>query len=87
VVKKDKGDNESNESLMRGFSRAVRSLGFLKQKKKSRFLEPKPNKRKVRTDALRRAKKTAEREYLIKIGKIEERPQYGSQRNAPKKDK
>ena len=80
MVKREKEDGKPNESLMRDFKRSVQRLGFLKSKKKSRFHEPKPNKRKRKDNAIRRARKTAEREYLIKIGKLEERPQYGRAR-------
>lgn len=78
MVKREKRDGESNESLMRGFTRAVQSLGFLKEKKKSQYRERKPNKRKLRESAMRKSEKQKERALLIKQGKLEERPQYGS---------
>lgn len=67
-----KKETESNEALIRRFSRRVRQSRFLIQVKKSRYLEQEPNKQKLRTNALRRHRVRSEREYLRKIGKLEE---------------
>ena len=67
-----KKESESNESLIRRFSRRVRQSGFLFEVKKNKYRENTPNKRKLHDDALRRNKVRSEKEYLRKIGKIEE---------------
>lgn len=72
VIDVNKKEGESNESLMRRFTRRVQSTGMLNRVKKRQFLAKKPNKRAVRLAAIRRSKVTAEREHLRKIGKLDE---------------
>lgn len=76
MIHEDKKENESNDSLMRRFSRKVQSTGILDTVKKSKFHQPKPNKAARKESAIRRKKRREEREYQIKIGKIEETPYY-----------
>lgn len=72
MVEVNKKNTESNESLVRRFVRKVQSSGKLLQVKKIQYRQPKLNKRKQRVSAIRRAKSKAEKEYLRKIGKLEE---------------
>lgn len=65
-------NNESNESLLRRFSKRVQQSGVLIRAKKRRFFEAPKNKRAVRVDALRRQNIREERELLRKMGKLEE---------------
>lgn len=79
-VKRKKG--ESFESLYRRFSRRVQQSGNMLQVRKTRFCVEEPNKTKVKKSALRRIVARARREYLIRVGQLEEtvRPQGGSRR-------
>lgn len=72
VVEVKKKDGESNESLIRRFVRKVQSSGRLLNAKKRQYHEKPKNKRQVRLDAIRRQKIRDEREYLRKIGKLDE---------------
>lgn len=72
VIDVNKKEGESNESLMRRFTRRVQSTGVLNRVKKRQFLAKKPNKRAVRLAAIRRGKMAEEREFLRKIGKLDE---------------
>lgn len=77
-VKRKKG--ESFESLYRRFSRRVQQSGSMIQMKKTRFHVDMPNKTKVKKSALRRLVARAKREYLIRVGQLDEttvRPQGG----------
>lgn len=67
-----KKEGESNESLMRRFTRRVQSTGVLNRVKKRQFLTKKPNKRAQRLSAIRRTETAKEREHLRKIGKLDE---------------
>lgn len=71
-VKRRKG--ESFESFFRRFSRRVQQSGTILQVRKTRFHEDKPSKNTMKRSALRRMKTAAKRQYLIRIGQIEERP-------------
>lgn len=72
VIDVNKKEGESNESLMRRFTRRVQSTGMINRVKKRQFMAKKPNKRAVRLKAIRRSKMAEEREYLRKIGKLDE---------------
>ncbi|MFA6028099.1 MAG: 30S ribosomal protein S21 [Patescibacteria group bacterium] len=72
MVEVAKKTGESNESVVRRFVRKIQASGKLLQAKKNQYRQPKQNKRRVRESAIRRAKASAEREYLRKIGKLEE---------------
>lgn len=72
MVEVAKKTGESNESVVRRFVRKVQASGKLLQAKKIQFRQPKQNKRRLRESAIRRAKARVEREYLRKIGKLEE---------------
>ncbi|TAL51388.1 30S ribosomal protein S21 [Patescibacteria group bacterium] len=79
-VKRKKG--ESFESLYRRFSRRVQQSGSMLQARKTRFHQDEPNKTKVKKSALRRLVSRARREYLIRIGQLDEtaRTQNGPRR-------
>jgi hypothetical protein len=65
-----KRDGESNESLMRKYSRAFRSSGFGDDAKSHQVFHRKPNKNQQRKSAKRRREAREEREFLIKTGKL-----------------
>lgn len=69
-VKRKKG--ESFESLYRRFSRRVQQSGSMIEVRKNRFHESEPNETKVKKSALRRLVSRARREYLIRIGQLDE---------------
>jgi ribosomal protein S21 len=69
-VKRKKG--ETFESLLRRFSKKVIQSGRILQAKKIRFLEKNTNKNLARKLALRRLKIKNKKEFLKKIGKLEE---------------
>lgn len=69
-VKRKKG--ETFESLMRRFSRRVQQSGKLLQAKKIRFHVRTKSRNLRRVSALRREELRRKREYLKKIGKLEE---------------
>jgi ribosomal protein S21 len=72
MVEVKKKNNESFESLVRRFSKKVMQSGRIIQAKKVRFLKSAPNKRARKISALRRQIITGKREYLRKIGKLDE---------------
>lgn len=83
---KEKEDSkivESNESLMKRFNRKVLSTGGYKRNKRDYF-EKDPTRAQRRGKAIRRSRKLALDTYLIKIGKKEEEPQFGKNRNRKK---
>jgi ribosomal protein S21 len=84
VIKVEKHDDESNESLTRRFTRKVRSSGLLNQKKSKQFHARKPSKRAVRESAIRRAERKEEVEYLIKTGRLEPTPAFGPRNRKPR---
>ncbi|OGY83686.1 MAG: hypothetical protein A3F54_04860 [Candidatus Kerfeldbacteria bacterium RIFCSPHIGHO2_12_FULL_48_17] len=69
-VKKKEG--ESNEALLRRFSRKVQSSGVLLRVKKGRFLQKTKSKNLLREQAIRRTLVREQKDYLRRIGKLEE---------------
>lgn len=65
-------DNESFEGLMRRFSKKLLQSGRIIQVKKIKFFQKPLNKRAVKLRALRREELKRKREYLRKIGKLDE---------------
>lgn len=65
-------NNESFEKLIRRFTKKIIQSGKLIQARKIRFKTKMKNSRKRKAGALHRVKVQDEREYLRKIGKIEE---------------
>jgi len=85
VIEVKKKDGESNESVIRRFIRKVQSSGRLILVKKKQFHNKTKNKQLVRLEAIRRSKNQTEREFLKKIGKLEEfEGRFGYQRNKSK---
>ena len=72
MVEVRKKDGESSESLIRRFTKKVQQSGVIIRAKKSRFYEPPKTKREVRLEAKRRKAIREQREFLRKIGKLEE---------------
>lgn len=69
-AKRKKG--ETFESLLRRFNKKVIQSGKILQAKKIRFYEKEPNKNLTKRLALRRNEIKSKKEYLKKIGKLEE---------------
>lgn len=79
-VKKKPG--ESNENLIRRFTRKVHRSGNLQLNKKRKFHNPKMTKRQLRDKAMRRLRIEDEKEYLRRLGKLDEfEAKYGRIRN------
>ncbi len=72
MVEVRRKEGESVESLLRRFTKRVQQSGVLLRAKRGRFYEPPKTKRKVREDALRRKGIREHKEYLRKIGKLDE---------------
>ena len=73
-AKRKKG--ETFESLIRRFNKKLQQSGRLIQSRKIRFYERPSNRTKARSTALRRIKISAQREYLKKIGKLNDETTY-----------
>lgn len=69
-IKRKKG--ESFESFLRRFNKKLIQSGKLLQARKVRFYQDPVSKIKLRESALRRKEMSSKREYLRKIGKLEE---------------
>ncbi len=72
MIEVRKRDNESTESLLRRFSKQVQQSRILIRAKRGRFYEPPKNKREIRESAKRRQAIREHKEYLRKIGKLDE---------------
>jgi len=72
VVEVKKKEGESVESLLRRFTKKVQQSGVLLRAKRSRFFEPPRSKRAIRENAIRRSEIKVRKEFLRKIGKLEE---------------
>lgn len=72
MIEVKKKEGESVESLLRRFTKKVQQSGVLIRAKKGRFYSSPKTKREVREDAMRRKLINERREYLRKIGKLEE---------------
>jgi|TARA_B100001971_G_C17787375_1_gene332732 ribosomal protein S21 len=70
-VEVTKTTNESNVSLLRRFSKRLRSSGVLKRARARRFASRSESKFKRKTRALKRVIKTKEIEKLKKLGQIQ----------------
>ncbi|MBI2050510.1 MAG: hypothetical protein HYT31_01755 [Parcubacteria group bacterium] len=65
-------DNESNERLIRRFSRRIQTSGLLLRTKRRAHFEREKNESQQKKDALRRLAVRAKEEYLRKIGELSE---------------
>jgi len=72
VVEVKKKDGESFESLMRRFSRRTLQSGRIIQAKKIRFFQRPQSDLARKESALRRQKVRNQRDYLKRIGKLDE---------------
>ncbi len=67
-----KRENESNERLIRRFTRRIQTSGLLLRVKKGQYFEKEKNKNQSKKDALRRIQMRSKEDYLRKIGELEE---------------
>ncbi|MBI2636908.1 MAG: 30S ribosomal protein S21 [Parcubacteria group bacterium] len=65
-------ENESNERLIRRFSRRIQTSGLLLRTKRRQYFERPKNESQKKKDALRRLGMRAREEYLRKIGELSE---------------
>jgi ribosomal protein S21 len=90
-VKRKSG--ESVESLLRRFTEKIQHSGVLYRAKITRFRQSPKSKRQIREEARRRQMMRAKREYLARIGKLDEsedlqgayRKKYGLRKTLNKK--
>ncbi len=69
-IKRKQG--ETFEAFFRRFTRAIQQSGKIIQARKVKYLEKTPSRNEEKKSALIKDKKRKEREYLKKIGKIDE---------------
>ena len=72
VIEVRRKEGESSESLLRRFTKQVQQSRILIRVKKGRFYEPPKNKRAIRESAKRRQKMKEHKDYLRKIGKLDD---------------
>lgn len=72
MIEVRKKDSESIGSLLRRFSKKVQQSGLLLQARSTRFKEKIQSREERKKTALRRNQITTEKEYLRKIGKLED---------------
>ncbi len=72
MIEVKKKEKETNESLIRRFSRRVQQSGILMNARKARFQERKKSKKQQREEALYKIKIRKEIEKLKKLDKFDE---------------
>ena len=72
MIEVKKRDGESSEGLLRRFTRRVQQSGLLIRAKKARYYEAPKTKREIRDDAIRRRGVREHRDYMRKLGRLEE---------------
>jgi small subunit ribosomal protein S21 len=72
LVEVRKKEGESVESMLRRFTKRVQQSGILIRAKKGRFYESPKSKREIKESALRRKDIRERKEYLRKIGKLDD---------------
>lgn len=77
IVEVKKGQNESNATLLRRFSRRMMDTGTIQKVKSERYNERPASKRSVKEVTLRRIARRAETAKLEKLGKIKKREHRG----------
>lgn len=80
MVEVKRKPGESTESLVRRFTRRIRQSQVLIQIKETKFHRPPESKRLKKENALRRKKIREKKEYLRKIGSLEEQTNYNARR-------
>jgi len=73
VVEVRKKEHESVESLLRRFKRRLKQSRILIKVRGKMFYQPPKSKRLLREEARRRKKLREEKEYLRKLGRVEEK--------------
>ncbi len=73
MIKVERKDNESVESLIRRFKKKVLQNGVVLEARKRRFFEPQKSKKQLREEAKRRNKIKEKKEHLRRIGKLEQK--------------
>jgi len=73
VVEVTRKEKESPEALYRRFKRKVQQSGVLLQARKGRFFLPKKSKKIQKEEAIRKEDERQKREFLKKIGKIQDK--------------
>ena len=71
-VNVEKRDGETNESLLRRFTKKVQSTGLVRTKKEKAFKQVKKNDNKKRKEALAKKQIKEQYDYLRKTGRLEE---------------
>lgn len=72
MVEIKRKNGESIESLLRRFTRRIQQSGVIIRVKENQFYQKKKTKRAIKENALRRKAIRAKKEYLKKIGKLDE---------------
>lgn len=72
MVEVKKREGESVESLIRRFTKRLQQSGKLLRVKKGKFYQPPKNKRQIKDEALRRKVLRETKEYLRKIGRLDD---------------
>lgn len=72
MVEVRRKEHETVGAMLRRFTRRMQRSGILITARKLKFYTPKPTKRNVREQALRRIEVTRERTRLEKLGKLED---------------
>ncbi|MEW6610880.1 MAG: 30S ribosomal protein S21 [Patescibacteria group bacterium] len=78
AVEVRKKTDESVEGMIRRFTKRVQQSGVVWRAKKGRFYTPPKSKAQLRKDAKRRREMVSKREYLRKIGKLDETEERGN---------
>lgn len=73
MIEVSKRQNERIESMLRRFRQKVQRSGILLRAREKMFHQRSKSKRKIREEAKARQEHRKEREYLRKIGKLEEK--------------
>ena len=82
-----KRERETNERLLRRFSRRIQTSGVLLRAKKRQYFEKPKNDNRVKKDALRRMKIRERNEYLKRIGVLDEETMFGPPAKGAKRKK
>ncbi len=80
IVETKRRKGESFDSLLRRFTRRVQMSGKLLEVRKYRYHAKEPNETARHAGALRRLKTRAQRDYLMKVGKLVEEKKRGRRR-------
>lgn len=76
MVEVKRKNGESVESLLRRFTRRTQQSGILIRAKEGQYFQKRKTKRELREGALRRKEIKAKKEYLRKIGKLDDTDRY-----------